>query len=173
VEPNNLRDSLVMVIGNDGQLVSDKAVAPLDNEVSGLGLEPLALFALQQIDETDRLVIRANPDRYIRGAVAIAARPRIDCPQRATPGTGKVAARAGARVGLSSVQQALYKLFVALFELALKANRTIPFKAIGFQSVDDASVGPGLFTGWIDILDTQQPFTLVNARLQIAGDSGQ
>ena len=51
------------------------------------------------------------------------------------------------------------------FELALIGNRTIPFKAIGFQGIDNATIRPGLLTRRIDILDPQQPFALFDACL--------
>ena len=90
--PHDLRDSLLMVIGNDRQLVGDKAVATFDHEVPGFGFEPLALFALQCIDEMDQFVVRAHANRYVLGAAAAAAGSRVDRPQWATPGAGEVAA---------------------------------------------------------------------------------
>ena len=74
---------------------------------------------------------------------------------------------------MSGIQQALHQCFVAGCELALITDRTIPFKAVGFKGIDDALVGAGLLTRWVDILHPQQPFALVDARLQIAGDGGQ
>ena len=70
-------------------------------------------------------------------------------------------------------EKALYQLFVARYKLALVSNRAIPFKAVGFPGGNNPFVGPRLLPGRVDILDTQQPFATVDARLEIAGDSGQ
>ena len=42
------------------------------------------------------------------------------------------------------------QIFVAFCELALIANWTVPFKAIGFKGSDNALIGPGLLTGLSD-----------------------
>jgi len=60
-------------------MIGNQSIAPLDNEITGLGLQPLAVVSLQGIFEFNRLVINANTDGDVSGNASVSAATRIDC----------------------------------------------------------------------------------------------
>ncbi len=57
--------------------------------------------------------------------------------------------------------------------VALPCDGTVPLKAMGFQRGNNLVTGPGLFTGRVNVLDPQEPLSIVAPRLEIARDGGQ
>jgi len=55
----------------------------------------------------------------------------------------------------------------------LVGDRTVPFEAVEFECREDFITSPRLFARWVDILDTEQPLTVVKAGFEEARDSGQ
>ena len=55
----------------------------------------------------------------------------------------------------------------------LVGDCTVPFEAVEFQCREDFVTGAGLLARWVNILDTEQPLTVVPPGFEEARDSGQ
>lgn len=89
---DDMRDALVMVVRDDGELVGDAPVASQYDEVSGLGLEALHLRSLEPIAELDGAIVGTQPNRGFRRRAAVAAAARVDNTQRPPGAIGQVLA---------------------------------------------------------------------------------
>ena len=59
------------------------------------------------------------------------------------------------------------------FARTLVGDGPVPFEAVELECRDNFVTGTRLFARWIDILDTEQPLTVVPASFKEARDSSQ
>jgi len=128
---------------------------------------------LQLVVERHRNIVRENAQSVFTGAGTATAGARIDNPECASVRVGQVPSRASARIGLPGINKLLDSGIVCRSARTLEGDRTVPFEAAEFKCREDFITGARLRARWVNILNTEQPLTVVPARFKEARDSGQ
>jgi len=128
---------------------------------------------LQLVVERHRNIVRENAQCVFTGAAAATAGAGIDDPECATGCFGQVPSRASARIGLPGVNKLLDSGIVCRSARTLISDRAVPFEAVELKCRENFIAAARLFARRVDILDTEQPLTVVPAGFEEARDRGQ
>ena len=170
-----LGDSLIGIIDNYCQLIGSITVCPVDDEITDIPLQHLAVPVLDAVFKTDFFPVGANAHGFSGGLVR-GGFPASAWINRALHSHacmyGNFAAGAGTGVGKPLLLQLIEYFPVAGFALALEQNRLIPFEAKCFQSAQYFICTAFDGAAFIDILHAHQPAALVVQGICIAGNGG-
>ena len=130
--------ALHSVVDDNGQLVSDEAVAAPDNEISRFTFEMLDLLALEPVCKGDWLVVGAQSDGGLRRIATAAAGSGINGAKGAAGRVGKVLARTAAGIGQATGKQRLEGGVVCRPAGALENDVAVPLESISLERVQYA-----------------------------------
>lgn len=106
-------------------------------------------------------------------AAAITAGARIDDPEYTTGCVSQVPPRASAGISPSRIDKLLDGGIVCFPARTLVGDLTVPFEAVELERREDFIAGARLLAGWVYVLNTEQPLTVMPACFKEARDSGQ
>jgi hypothetical protein len=150
-----------VVVDDDGELVGEDAVGSEEDEVAD-GLREFFVHAKAPGS-------RSFSRRQAVGASSGVAEVAIEC---ADIGVRDFFARAAARVDETFLLELFERGSVGFGALALIHYGAVPFEAEEFEIAEDAAGGSRLFAGFIDVFHANEPFALVLASIEVAGDGG-
>jgi hypothetical protein len=174
---NDVTNTLVCVVHDDGQLIGEEPVAAFDDEVAALRLHVAGERSLNPILKLDRTGGHAKPDGARRAGIldarsAPAGVAGLLAGFDGARGCGYGFPAAGAGVHEPLLPKSFQRLFVAIGALALADDGPGPFEAEGLEGSQDAICASWDFASPIDVFDTYEPFAALGVRIEIAGDGG-
>ena len=150
---DDFSDPLVVVIDDDRQMVCDQTISPQDHEIAGLRFKVLAMSSLKHIDEFDCITICPHPDGEVPALKSVPTGPRVDCPERPSPGLSQVPTRTGAGICAPGLAKLCDDLKVPCLIIVLVTHRPVPLEAVALQSCQNLIDGTSLLPGRINIFD--------------------
>ena len=176
---HDFRDALLLVVHDDGQVVSGGPVTALHDEVAGLEPAVLPAGALELVVELDRRLERVDGESKRMGSAGgrglLAAGSWIDRLRRRIGhlGRGQCRSAAVAWIAVSCVLQRCERLPVVIDSIRLEMNVSIPFESKRSQDLRNLIRELRRATVPIEIVDPQQPTPTAMPCAQVAAGGGQ
>ena len=176
---DDVRDALRGVIDNDGQLVREKPVCALDDEVAHVTREILRLRALQPVAEIDAGFGRdpkgpgfarrarracAGPPEFRRGRS-----PDRHARRRRPPARSRFRAactRKGRRRHAIATARARPRRVPVRSDW--RTDRSVPCESVSLERGEDRALGAAPRAGCVDVLDAHEPGSARRARVAAA-----
>ncbi len=177
--PHDFGDAVSLVIDDDGEVVGERAVAPLNDEIPGLTPAVLADRALESVLEFDRRLVRVDAKplrlRSVARRSAVATGPRINGLRGRIGGPCgcDYGAAAAARITKSRGLQDCKRLPVGIDLVGLEVDASIPLEPEYLQRGQKLRGQAGIASLAIEIVDAQEPAAAAAADAQVAAGGGQ
>lgn len=160
--PHHMGDALGFVVYDHGELIGPKAVGAPQNKITTLCFEIFYVGPLEAVREGDRFLVDAQA--ISAGGLTVQAGATDSW-------VGSVAdffPSAGAGEGEALIEKRVQGRTIGLVARALVKHRAVPRETKGFEGEQDLPVGARDASGRVDILDPEQPFSVVGEGVEIA-----
>ncbi len=176
---HHLGHALKFIVHDNRQVIGERAISPLDDEITGVTPAVLPHRSLKQVPEFDDGMVQVDPEAQRVGLIAssrgIAAGSGID---RFRRGFGELGSRnrgtaAAAGIAVPARLEGLQGRDIGVDSISLEMDIAIPLETKGLERRLELSSQARNTAVAIKVVDTEQPAPPATTHIQIAAGSGQ